>query len=84
MFPRELNVIGHDRSLDICEEFDFSLRTLVHDIGWEEVGYIMYVEGQEDGWPLDFWTEEEYEPYLDYRVVKLSPLIIRERKADKQ
>lgn len=66
---------------DICEKFDFSLQTLVADLGWDKVrDRYMYIEGQEEGKPLAFRTPEEYEIYLNYRVVNIkNSILLRKR-----
>lgn len=54
------------------DELEITLRTLVVNLGWDRVrDRYMYIKGQEEGKPLAFRTHEEYEPYLDYRVVEL-------------
>lgn len=60
-------------------EVEITLRDLVVNLGWNKVrDKYMYIEGQEDGKPLAFKTHEEYEPYLDYRVVRLdNPVVLR-------
>jgi len=66
---------------DVCEKLDFSLQTLVSDLGWDKVrNRYMYIKGQEEGKPLAFRTSEEYEPYLNYRVVNLKDSIIIKKK----
>lgn len=54
------------------DEVEITLKDLVINLGWDKVrDRYMYIEGQEDGKPLAFKTHEEYEPYLDYRVVDI-------------
>ena len=56
---------------------EITLKDLVINLGWDKVrDRYMYIEGQEDGKPLAFKTNEEYEPYLNYRVVNLKDSII--------
>lgn len=59
------------------DKVEITLRDLVVNLGWDKVrDRYMYIEGQEEGKPLAFKTHEEYEPYLDYRVVDLNNKII--------
>lgn len=68
-----MNYIG----IDVCDKFEFTLQTLANDVGWNEVrDRYMYIQGQEAGKPLAFRTIEEYEPYLNCRVVELGNRII--------
>lgn len=75
----------HFTSLSTVEprlnEVEITLRDLVVNLGWDVVrNRYMYIKGQEEGKPLAFKTHEEYEPYLNYRVVKLENEIIIEPK----
>lgn len=62
-------------------EVEITLKDLVVNLGWDIVrNQYMYIEGQEDGEPLAFKAHEEYEPYLNYRVVGLdNSIILQER-----
>lgn len=62
---------------DVCNTLDISFGTLVSDIGWDEVrNRYVYIEGQEENKPLAFKTIQEYEPYLNYRVIALGNSIV--------
>lgn len=83
------NVVAEDIKVlnypwnDACKKFDFSLQTLVCDLGWDIVrNKYMYIKGQEEGKPLAFKTHEEYEPYLNYRVIELGNKIIIEKQSE--
>lgn len=59
---------------------EITLKDLVVNLGWNTVrDRYMYIEGQEDDKPLAFKTHEEYEPYLDYKVIDLNNQTILRR-----
>lgn len=57
---------------DCFDELEITLKTLVVNLGWDRVrDNYMYVKGQEEGKPIAFRTPKEYDPYLNYRAVKI-------------
>lgn len=62
------------------DKVEITLRDLVVNLGWNKVrDRYMYIEGKEEGKPLAFRTHQEYEPYLNYRVIDLRDKTILRR-----